>query len=96
MEKTGKDKASGLGTWAVFSLGAGAMISSGLFILPAVAFKEAGTGILLAYALAGFFMIPALMVRLELSTAIPKAGGGYFLQQRILGLGPGLLAGQTE
>lgn len=82
-----------LKTYDVFSLCAGAMISSGLFILPAVAYKEAGSWAILSYFLAGILMIPALFSQLELATALPKAGGTYFYIERILGSSSGMAAG---
>jgi basic amino acid/polyamine antiporter, APA family len=82
-----------LRTYDVFSLCAGAMISSGIFILPAVAFAEAGSWAILSYLLAGLLMIPALFSQLELATALPKAGGTYFYIERILGSSSGMAAG---
>ncbi len=82
-----------LGFWAVFSIAAGAMISSGLFVLPAVVYSRAQSGIFYAYLLAGILMIPALLAQLELVSAIPKAGGTYFFTERILGTGAGVVAG---
>ena len=77
----------------VFSIAAGAMISSGIFVLPAIAYGVAGSGILAAYFFAGIVMLPAVFSKLELSTAIPKAGGTYFFVERILGTSPGVVAG---
>ncbi len=82
-----------LKTYDIFSLASGAMISSGLFILPAVAFKEAGSWIILSYFFAGILMVPALLSQLELATALPKAGGTYFYIDRILGSASGMAAG---
>lgn len=74
-----------LSTIEVFSFGAGSMISSGLFILPSLAYSEASGGMIIAYFLAGLLMLPALFSQLELATAIPKSGGTYFFLERILG-----------
>jgi len=82
-----------LRTYDVFSLAAGAMISSGIFILPAIAYAEAGSWAILSYFLAGLLMIPALFSQLELATALPKAGGTYFYIERILGSSSGMAAG---
>ncbi len=82
-----------LNTFNVFSIGAGAMISSGIFILPALAYQMAGPGMLFSYLLAGILMLPAIFSQLELSTAIPKAGGSYFYVERILGTQVGTIAG---
>ena len=82
-----------LTTLHVFSIAAGAMISSGIFVLPALAWQTSGKGMLAAYAIAGILMLPALFSKLELATAIPKAGGTYFFIERILGTAPGVVAG---
>lgn len=82
-----------LKTYDVFSLATGAMISSGIFILPAIAYAEAGSWAILSYFLAGLLMIPALFSQLELATALPKAGGTYFYIERILGSSSGMAAG---
>ncbi|NPV00431.1 MAG: amino acid permease [Brevinematales bacterium] len=77
----------------VFSLASGAMISTGIFVLPAVVFKIAGPAILISYFFAGVLMLPALLSQLELATAIPKAGGSYFFAERILGSAAGTFTG---
>ncbi|MCP4379685.1 MAG: amino acid permease [bacterium] len=82
-----------LGFWSVFCIASGAMISSGLFILPGQAFKISGPAIILAYALAALMVIPALLSKAELATAMPKSGGSYFFVERSMGALPGTLAG---
>lgn len=82
-----------LGVFEVFSIATGAMISSGLFVLPAIVFEIAGPGILVAYVLGGILMIPAMMSKAELSTAMPKSGGTYFFINRSLGPLLGTFAG---
>lgn len=74
-----------LGTLDIFSLASGAMISSGLFILPAVVYPLAGPGIIIAYILAAVLVIPALFAKTELATAMPKSGGAYFFIDRSMG-----------
>jgi amino acid transporter/mannitol/fructose-specific phosphotransferase system IIA component (Ntr-type) len=69
------------------------MISSGLFVLPAVIYPLAGPGIILAYIFAGLLMIPAMLSKAELATAMPKAGGTYFFVERSLGSLMGTFAG---
>jgi amino acid transporter/mannitol/fructose-specific phosphotransferase system IIA component (Ntr-type) len=88
-------KAGGLGVWDIFSMGSGSMISSGIFILPALAYASSGSAMVAAYLLGGVLMLPAVAARLELSTAIPGSGGLYFLMERILGTGAGLLSGAS-
>ncbi|MBN1593506.1 MAG: amino acid permease, partial [Candidatus Coatesbacteria bacterium] len=82
-----------LGLWGVFSMASGAMISSGLFVLPGIAFAEAGPAVILSYAIAAIFIIPSLLSMAELSTAMPKAGGDYFFIERSMGPLAGTLAG---
>jgi len=82
-----------LGFWDVFCIAAGAMISSGLFILPGQAFQSSGPAVVLAYAVAALMMIPALLSKCELATAMPKSGGTYFFIERSMGALPGMLAG---
>ena len=79
--------------WDVFCVATGAMISSGLFILPGLAFAKAGPAVILSYVIAGLFCIPTLLSMAELTTAMPKAGGDYFYIMR--GFGPllGTVAG---
>jgi len=77
----------------VFCVATGAMISSGLFILPGLAFAKAGPAVIVSYIIAGLFCIPTLLSMAELTTAMPKAGGDYFYIMR--GFGPliGTVAG---
>ena len=82
-----------IGFWGVFCIAAGAMISSGLFVLPGIAFELAGPAVVLAYALAGVMVIPAMLCQAELATAMPRSGGTYFFIERSLGAWPGTLAG---
>jgi basic amino acid/polyamine antiporter, APA family len=82
-----------LGAVAIFSIASGAMISSGLFVLPGLAFASAGPAVILAYLLAGILVIPSLLAKAELATAMPKSGGTYFFIERSLGPLAGMLAG---
>jgi APA family basic amino acid/polyamine antiporter len=85
-----------LGLLGVFSIAAGAMISSGLFILPSIAFSKAGPAMIVAYIIAGIFVIPALLSKAELVTAMPKAGGDYFYITRSMGSAAGTVAGMAS
>ncbi|MFH1397242.1 MAG: amino acid permease [Candidatus Omnitrophota bacterium] len=80
----------------IFCVATGAMISSGLFILPGLAFAKAGPAVLLSYVLAGVLCIPTLLSKAELITAMPRAGGDYFYIMR--GFGPlfGTIAGLSS
>ena len=74
-----------LGGLDVFAVAAGAMISSGLFVLPALAFAKAGPAVILSYLFASILIIPSVLSKAELSTAMPRAGGTYFFVERSLG-----------
>ena len=82
-----------LGFLDIFSVATGAMISSGLFVLPALAFRRCGSGVFFSYILAGLFVLPAMLSQAELSTAMPKAGGTYFFINRSFGSPMGVLGG---
>ena len=82
-----------LGLIDVFCISAGAMISSGLFILPGIAFGMTGPSMFLAYSIAGLLTIPALLSKAELATAMPRAGGVYFYIDRSMGAAMGTLGG---
>jgi APA family basic amino acid/polyamine antiporter len=82
-----------LGLVDVFSVAAGAMISSGLFVLPALAYAKAGSGIVLSYLFASILVLPSVLAKAELSTAMPRAGGTYFFVERSLGPAWGLFTG---
>jgi amino acid transporter/mannitol/fructose-specific phosphotransferase system IIA component (Ntr-type) len=83
----------GLGLAHVFAIAAGAMISSGLFILPGLAAQKAGPAVVLSYAIAGILALPTLLSTAELTTAMPKAGGDYFYISRSMGSAVGTVGG---
>ncbi|AUV82471.1 amino acid transporter [Salinigranum rubrum] len=82
-----------LGLPSVLAISIGAMIGSGIFILPALALEIAGPAVILAYALAGLLVVPAALSKSEMATAMPEAGGTYIYIER--GMGPllGTIAG---
>ena len=82
-----------LGLRHVFALSTGAMLSSGLFLLPGLAAAKAGPAAVLAYLLAGCLAVPAMLSVSELATALPKAGGAYYFLERALGPAVGTVAG---
>lgn len=69
----------------VFSLAVGAMISSGLFILPSLAFARSGPSAIISYLIAGLLAMVGSFAIIELATAMPKAGGDYYFINRSLG-----------
>ena len=83
----------GTGFWGVFSVASGTMLSSGLFILPAIVLPKVGPAIFIAYFFSSLLMIPAILSKSELATAMPKSGGSYFFIHRSLGAFVGTFAG---
>ncbi|MFC1887176.1 amino acid permease [Candidatus Cloacimonadota bacterium] len=77
----------------VFSIAAGAMISSGIFILPGLAFTMSGPGLFIAYLIAGILALMGVLSVIELATAMPKAGGDYYFVNRSLGPFAGTISG---
>jgi len=82
-----------LGLLDIFCIASGAMISSGLFILPGLAFAKVGPALLVSYVIASLLIIPAMLSKAELSTAMPKAGGTYFFIDRSMGPMMGTIGG---
>jgi amino acid transporter/nucleotide-binding universal stress UspA family protein len=82
-----------LGLFAVIAISIGAMVGSGIFILPGLALKIAGPAVIIAYLLAGVLVLPAALSKAEMATAMPEAGGTYIYIER--GMGPllGTIAG---
>ena len=82
-----------IGTFGVFSIASGAMISSGIFILPGLAFAKTGPALFLSYLLAGCMGLLGMLSMLELTTAMPKAGGDYFIINKTFGPLMGTVSG---
>ncbi len=69
----------------IYTIATGATIASGFFLLPGLAFTQAGPAMILSYLIAAIPVIPALFNIAELSTAMPRAGGVYFFLDRSMG-----------
>lgn len=69
----------------VFVLATGTTLSAGFFLLPGLAAEKAGPSIIIAYILAAIPLIPATFCTIELTTAMPRAGGFYYILDRALG-----------
>ena len=82
-----------LGLYAVLTISIGAMIGSGIFVLPGLAFKIAGPSVVLAFFLAGIVVLPAALSKSEMATAMPEAGGTYLYIDRAMGPLMGTVAG---
>ena len=88
-----------LGLFSVIIISLSAMIGSGLFVLPALAMLELGSGeyplggVWLAYLFAAVLVIPGAVSKSELSTAMPTSGGSYVYVQKTFGPLIGTIAG---
>ena len=69
----------------VFSIASGAMISSGIFVLPAIAYSHTGSSLFISYLIGGVIALIGILSIAELSTAMPKAGGDYYFVSRSFG-----------
>lgn len=82
-----------LGLYAVFTVSVGAMIGSGIFVLPGLAFEVGGPSVILAYIVAGLIVLPSALAKAEMATAIPRAGGTYLYIDMAMGPMMGTIAG---
>lgn len=82
-----------LGLLELFCIASGAMISSGLFILPGLAHAYAGPAVVLSYLIAGLLAVTGMLSQAELVSAMPKAGGTYFYITRAMGPAVGTVDG---
>lgn len=82
-----------LGLYAVFTVSIGAMIGSGIFVLPGLAFEVGGPSVTLAFLIAGLIVLPAALAMAEMATAIPRAGGTYLYIDMAMGPLMGTIAG---
>jgi len=82
-----------LSLFDIFCIASGAMISSGLFILPGLAFAKAGPAVVVSYFLAGILSLAGMLSIAEMTTAMPRAGGDCFTIMRSMGPAVGTVAG---
>ncbi|MBB6646261.1 APC family permease [Halobellus ruber] len=89
----GSDLDRSLGLYPTMMISMGAMIGSGIFVLPALGYKKAGPAVILAYVLAALVVLPAALSKAEMATAMPESGGTYLYIDRALGPLFGTIAG---
>ena len=82
-----------LGFFSVVIISLSAMIGSGLFVLPSLAFEMVGGGAWLAYVLAALVVIPGALNKSELASAMPTSGGSYIYIERVFGPMYGTMTG---
>jgi len=74
-----------LSLFQVYALATGVTLSSGFFLLPGLAAAKAGPAVTLSYLIAALHFVPAVFCMVELSTAMPRAGGIYYFLDRSIG-----------
>ena len=89
----GHDLDRSLGLFPTMTISMGAMIGSGIFVLPALGYEKAGPAVILAYVLAALVVLPAALSKAEMATAMPESGGTYLYIDRALGPMFGTIAG---
>ena len=77
---------------SAIAISIGGMLS-GIFVLPGVAFGITGPSVSLAFLVAGICIIPAVLSKAELATAMPKSGGTYVYIDRAFGPLFGVVSG---
>ena len=77
----------------VFAITSGAMLSSGIFLLPGLAHAQAGPHVTVSYILAGALAALGMLSQAELATAMPKSGGTYYYVTRSMGVAVGTVYG---
>jgi APA family basic amino acid/polyamine antiporter len=82
-----------LGLYSTMMISMGAMIGSGIFVLPALGYKKAGPAVVVAYLLAAIIVLPAALSKAEMATAMPESGGTYLYIDRAMGPLFGTIAG---
>jgi APA family basic amino acid/polyamine antiporter len=84
-QKKNSELHKGISLVGIFCIASGAMISSGIFILPGLAFSMTGPSIFISYFLAGILGLLGILSVVELTTAMPKAGGDYYFIKKTFG-----------
>ena len=69
------------------------MLGSGIFVLPGIAAAKTGPSVWVAYLLAAVCILPAVLSKSELGTAMPSSGGTYVYIERALGPLLGTISG---
>lgn len=83
-----------LGRWQLISIGVGAIIGSGIFVIPGPAAAQfAGPAITFSFLIAAFGCVLAGLCYAELSAMFPSAGSAYAFSSRAFGRLAGWLVG---
>jgi amino acid transporter/nucleotide-binding universal stress UspA family protein len=69
------------------------MIGAGIFILPGIAYTNAGSGAIFSFLIGGIISIATAISMAELATGMPMAGGSYYYISRTMGAAFGSIIG---
>ncbi|MBN2638004.1 MAG: amino acid permease [Bacteroidales bacterium] len=81
------------GLFGATTLGVGALMGAGIYVLIGVAANQAGPSVILTYLITGILAFFTTLMYSELSKIIPRAGGGYTYSYDILGSFGGFTTG---
>ena len=92
------DLARVLGPWAAASIVVGTMLGTGIFIVPSMMARQAGSVplVMTAWVLGGLLALFGALSYAELAAAMPDAGGQYVYLRRAFGERTGFLFGWTH
>lgn len=82
-----------LGVWGAASIGIGAIIGTGIFVLLGVAAGLAGPAVIFSFIIAGLTALLTGLSSAELSSFIFEEGGSYIYTTRAFGKFPGFVIG---
>ncbi|MFN2168075.1 MAG: amino acid permease, partial [Anaerolineae bacterium] len=74
-----------IGLFGATTLGVGALMGAGLYVLVGIAAAAAGPGLWIAYALCGVLTTFSVLMFADFAARMPVAGGGYVYAYRQLG-----------
>lgn len=90
-ESTGLAKR--LGFWHLWAIGVGSVVGDGIFLLLGDGIATAGPAAILAYVLAGLFMLFIALAVSDLAVGLPSAGAMWIWGREILGDYAGFISG---
>lgn len=85
-----------LGLWGAASIGIGAIIGAGIFVMSGVASGLAGPAVILSFLIAGVVAFFTALSSAELSSFITEAGGSYIYTHKAFGKFWGFVVGWMQ
>ena len=74
-----------VGLFSATTIGVGALLGAGIYVLIGTAASHAGPSVFLSYLICGLLAYVTTLMFAELSRIIPRSGGGYAYAYDILG-----------